>query len=248
MPPGFANQPTPITAATYTENVVIDEATPLVSVVVYDDSDQKEAIQPVCRDLPFAIFFAGHAAVMLGLGIFTAPKGFDQLQFNTTSIEEEIRKGDDVTDEDVQEFKQFVTAAIEYLQVYPVRILLYIVVPCCLLAYVFGAISTAFIIKRFPRVAVYGCLISSVAMVAVLMLTSAIASGSDFVFGLTILAIAAAIYYVSVAWRMVPFAAVNLKVALEGMGRNSGMYLVAFLFAELGFVWVIYWFYVVVGK
>ena len=54
-------------------------------------------------------------------------------------------------------------------------------------------------------------------------------------------------YFVSVAWRMVPFAAVNLKGALEGINRNCGMYVVACVFAELGFCWVIYWLYVVVG-
>eukprot|EP00977_Amphora_coffeiformis_P024075 scaffold15034_cov181-Amphora_coffeaeformis.AAC.7 len=242
MPPGVANPGNHaplVAAATYTENVVIDEATPLVSVVVYNDSEQKEAIHPVCRDLPFAIIFAVHAAVILWLGIFTAPKGFDQLQFNATSIEEEIRKGDDVTDEDLQEFKQFVTAAIEYVQVYPLRIVLYVVIPCCLLAYVFGAISTAFVIKPCPHVVVYGCLISSVAMVTMLMSMSAIASGSTFVYGLTILAIGASIYYVSVVWKTVPFAAVNLKIAVEALGRNSGMYFVAFCFAELGFAWIL---------
>ena len=251
MPPGVASQrnhTTPVAAATYTEDVVIDEATPLVSVVVYDDSEQKEIIQPFCRDLPFAIIFAVHAVIILSLGIFIAPKGFDQLQFNTTFIEEEIRKEDEVTDEDSQEFKQVFTAAVEYIHVYPVRIVLYIVVPCCLLAYVFGVISTAFIIKPCPRVAVYGCLISSVAMVAILMLMSAVASGSIFVYAFTILAVGASIYYVSVVWQTVPFAAVNLKIAVEALGRNSGMYVVAFLFAELGFVWVLFWIYVVVGK
>ena len=250
MPPGVANpgnRTTPVAAATYTENVVIDEATPLVSVVVYNESEQKEAIHPVCRDLPFALLFVVHAAVILSLGIFTAPKGFDQLQFNTTSIEEEIRKEDDIIDEDFQEFKQFVTAAIEYVQIYPLRIVLYIVIPCCLLAYAFG-VSTAFVIQPCPRVVVYGCLIASVAMVIIFMLMSAIASGSAFVYGLTILAIGASIYYVSMVWKTVPFAAVNLKIAVEALGRNSGMYIVAFFFAELGFVWLLFWIYVVVGK
>lgn len=255
MTPGVANESTNqgATATTplappHAEHVVIDEATPLVSVVVHDDSSPEQEIAPVCQDMTFAVLFAIHAAAILFFGIFTAPKGFQQLEFNVTSIEDEIRKQDDVTDEDMQEVKQFLTAAIEYVQVYPARIVLYIVVPCGLLAYAFGVASTAVVIKPCPRVAVYGCLISSVVLLASLMVMSAIASGSTPFWVLTAFAVGALLYYVSMAWKMVPFAAVNLKIALEGMGRNSGMYIVAFLFAELGFVWVLFWIYVVVGK
>lgn len=257
MPPGVESSPnqTPLVSAsvaptTYgTENVIIDgETSPLVSVVVHDDSSDDKLSQPVCRDLPFAILFCVHAIVMAWLGIFTAPQGYDEIKINATAIEEEIRKGDDMTDEDMKEFEEFVSAAAAYLQVYPVRILVYIIVPCCLLAYVLGAVSTAFIIKPYPKIAVYGCLVSAIAWMVVIMIGSAIASGSIFVLVGTGLALAASIYYVSIAWKMVPFAAVNLKIALEGMGRNNGMYLVAFLFAELGFCWVLYWFYTVVGK
>ena len=232
-----------------TENVLIDEeVSPLVAVVVHDDSDGKSA-EPVCRDVPFAVLFVIHAIVMAWLGIFMAPKGYDEIgKIDPASIEDEIRKGNDVTEEDIKQFEDFLSAAAAYVQVYPVRILALIVVPCCLLAYVFGAATTAFIIKPYPRVAVYSCLISSVLLVVVLLILGAVSSGSVFVYLTTGLALAATIYYVSIAWKMVPFASVNLKIALEGMGRNSGMYIVAFVFAELGFVWVLYWFYVLVGE
>ena len=251
MPPGVENPIVPALAVptTYgTENVLIDEeVSPLVSVVVHDDSDGK-SIEPVCRDLPFAILFILHAIVMAWLGVAVAPQGYDQIKINTTSIEEEIRKGDDVTEEDIQEFENFLSAAAAYVQVYPLRILAFIVVPCCLLAYAFGALTTAFIIRPYPRFVVSSCLISSVVLMATLLIVGALTSGSVFVYLTTGLALAATIYYVRIAWNMIPFAAVNLKIALEGMGRNSGMYLVAFCFAELGFVWVLYWFYVLVGR
>jgi hypothetical protein len=256
MSPGLSNQSdeTPIVSATAipttygTEDVVIDgEITPLVSIVVHDESDDKMGAAPSYRDVPFAVLFAVHAIVMAWLGISVAPKGCDVVNFNVTAIEDEIRQSDDISEKDMEDFEQFISAAVGYIQVYPIRILYYIVVPSCLLAYVIGMAGTTLILKPFPRVAVYASLICSVVWVAVLMLGSAFASGSGFVFALTGLSLAFAIYYVSTVWKMVPFAAVNLKVALEGIGRNSGMYIVAFLFAELGFCWVMYWLYVFVG-
>jgi hypothetical protein len=79
------------------------------------------------------------------------------------------------------------------------------------------------------------------------LILSAIATASPIGIVFTGLALAASIYYVSIAWRIVPFASINLKISLEGIGRNSGIYLVAFLFATLGFAWVIYWLYIVIG-
>lgn len=241
-----------------TETVVIDaEASPLV--VVHDEQQQRLAanadastssasMAPTCRDLPFAILFGLHAVAMACLGMFAAPQGYKRIKIDMTLIEDEIRKGDDTTEEDVQNFEQFVADAAAYMQIYPLRIVTHIVIPSCLLAYVLGAVSTAFCIKPFPRLAVYTCLVCSVVWVAIVMLWTAIASGSTLVYLLTGLAVAASMYYVSIAWKMVPFAAINLKMALQGMGHNSGVYLVAFFFAELGFCWVLYWLYVVVGK
>ena len=205
-------------------------------------------MEPVCRDFPFAVLFVMHAVVMAYLGIFVAPKGCNELTINTTSIEEEMRKSDDLTEEDIQEFEHFLKDSVAFLSVYPLRILVFIVVPCCLLAYVFGLIFTAFVIKPFTRLAVYGCLIFSIVLAVSLLIVGALMSGSIVVYGMTGLALAASIYYVSIAWQMVPFASVTLAAALEGMGQNSGIYIVAFCFAELGFVWVLYWFYVLVGK
>jgi Plasma-membrane choline transporter len=46
---------------------------------------------------------------------------------------------------------------------------------------------------------------------------------------------------------MVPFAAVNLKVATKGVTQNCGLFLVAFLFMKLGVMWVVFWSYTAVG-
>lgn len=255
------SQDAPIIAAvlesygTEPENVVFDEATATTAVhevtplVIPEDSAGKADLDltPTYRDVPFAILFLAQIGVMLWLGVAIAPSGFDKMDFNLTAIEDEIRKSDDVTEEDMREFEEFTGEVVEYAQVYPARILIYLVLPCAILAFVFALLATAFVMKPCAKKLVYSCLLGSLGWTAVVMLSASIASNQPFVYLLTAAMIAAVSYYVSVAWRVVPFAAVNLKVALEGIGRNCGMYVVACVFAELGFCWVLYWIYVVVG-
>ena len=204
--------PAPISYGATAAHVIIDGdvTSPLVPVVVHNSNSNEEInlSAPVCRDLPFAILFLLHAVVMGWLGIFTAPQGYDEIQINTTFIEDQMRQGDDISEEDVQQFQEFVAAAAAYLEVYPLRILLYIIIPCCLLAYAFGAIATAFVIKPHPKEAVYGCLICSVAWMAFILILGTIASHSFFMVVGAGLALTACWYYVSIAWQTVPFAAV----------------------------------------
>jgi hypothetical protein len=229
-----------------TATPVTGEATPLV---VPEDSVEKVnlGLAPTYSDVPFALLFWAQVGIMIWLGVAVAPRGFEKLSFNATAIEGEMRKNDDVTEEDLRQFEEFAGEVVEYAQVYPVRILLYLVVPCALLAFIFAYFTTAFIMKPYVKPLVYSCLVGSLVWTAVVMLSASIASNQLFVYLSTAAMLVAVGYYVSVAWRMVPFAAVNLKGALEGINRNCGMYVVACVFAELGFCWVIYWIYVVVG-
>lgn len=220
-----------------------DEMTPLMASVEVGPMDSA----PIYRDVPFAILFYIHLAIMLWLGIDIAPKGYDKIDINYTAIEDEMRKGDDFTDEDIAQMEEFAKEAAKFIQVYPVRILFAFVLPCALLAFFFASLVMLFMIKPCPKTWVYGCLIESFAFVFILMTMSTIASGSFFMLLTTGISMAAILYYIKIAWRMVPFAAVNLKVALEGVGRNFGVYVVAFIFAKLGVLWVLYWLYVVVG-
>jgi hypothetical protein len=218
-----------------------DETSPLVITGDAEDSS------PRCQDLAFAIVFWIHAVLMIWLGLFKAPKGFEDIHFDFSSIEEEMRKGGDVTEEDIVQIEEFATQVSEFVKVYPTRILFYLLLPCCIIAFAIAFLITAFFVKKFPRTFVYSSLVGSMAMMVIIMVGSALASGSLFVAVITGLMLFGVIYYVSVAWRMVPFAAVNLKASLEGISRNCGIYLVAFVFAELGFVWLVFWLYTFVG-
>jgi len=224
-----------------------EELIPLVNVVVDDPDAPGDPASPEWRDLPFALLFWAHLAVMIWLGVAIAPKGFELVHLNLEEIEEEMRKNDDVTEETIGQFDKFVSDVAAYLEIYPARIALCLVVPCCVLAFVFGLLGTSTILKPCPRTIIYSCLVSTILWTVIILLSSAIATGGAFLYIMTGVSLLAVAYYVRLAWRMVPFAAVNLKVALEGIGQNCGIFIVAFLFAEIGFFWVIYWFYVLVG-
>jgi Plasma-membrane choline transporter len=228
-----------------------DEVTPLIAVseVITGDYDAKEG-DPVYRDVPFAVLFLIHLCIMLWLGIFVAPAGYEKLaDFNFTSIENEIRKdGDDsISDEDLRKMEAFAAEASDYLQVYPYRIVVNLVLPCLLISFLLAFVLTAAIIKPYTTPFVYSSLVGSIVGTAIMMISMAVASHSLPMYCLTGLSLLGVLYYVRLAWAMVPFAAVNLKVALTGITMNWGMYIIAFVFAQLGFLWNIYWVYVLIG-
>lgn len=235
-----------------TANLARYGAVPVVTIdAAYEHVSMLEASAPSppqFQDIYFGVLFWIHAAVMLWLGLSVAPRGYEDMNFDLASIEDEIRKGgNDVKEEDFQKFHEFLNRATEYMQIYPVRIVHYLIVPSCCVAFGIALVTTFFILQPFPRTVVYGCLIGSFATSAVLFITSALASNSFFLSFMMFVMMVAVIYYVRLAWRMAPFAAVNLKIALVGMSQNWGIYVVACIITELGFFWLVFWFYTVVG-
>ena len=115
-----------------------DEVTPLIPVsdVITGDYDGKDGA-PVFRDVPFALLFLIHFCIMLWLGIFVAPVGYEQLDFNFTVIEDEIQKNGDnsTTDEDIQSMEIFAEELSDFVQVYPYRIVIYLILPSLLVSF-----------------------------------------------------------------------------------------------------------------
>ena len=228
-----------------------DVIVPLVNVVVDGPISDPDAVAaPVWRDVPFAVLFWIHLAVMVWLGLSTSSKGFDLIDVNVNvrDIEDAMRKSDDITEDDIHHFEDFMENAAAYLEVYPTRIVTLLILPCCLSAFLFGLIGMNHIIKPCPKTIVYSCLIASIAGITLTLLASAIASGEVFLYITSGLSLIAVGYFVKMVWKMVPFAAFNMKFSLEGISQNWGIFIVAFLFAEVGFLWVVYWFYIVIGK
>jgi Plasma-membrane choline transporter len=234
--------------------VAVDEQTsPLFCVAdaVNSNCDDANAggSEPIYQDVAFAVLFCLHLAVMLYLGIFVAPDGYTTLhEMNWTRVEDEMRsETDDVTDEDWEKMERVAQEVSDYLRVYPFRIALYLVVPSLLFGFLLAFLVTMAILRPFPKTMVHASLIGSVLCTTIIMLSTAIATNALPMYCIAGVAIAGMLYYVKLAWRMVPFAAVNLKVALQGIGTNWGLYFVAFVFSQLGFLWNLFWLYAVVG-
>lgn len=232
-----------------TETVAIDEdATPLILYHYETDTPNPSDNEiPVFQDVFFAILFWVHLLFMVWLGVEVAPTGYEKIDINWTMIEQKIKEGDDVTEEDFTKFEDFLGQATDFLEVYPYRIVVYLVVPCLLISFLLALLATATLIKPFPKPIVYASLIGSVLGTILVLGSFALSTGSLLSILLAGLMLMGVGYYVKIAWRMVPFAAVNLKVALEGIGKNLGVYLVAFLLSQLGFVWNIFWVYILIG-
>jgi uncharacterized membrane protein YeaQ/YmgE (transglycosylase-associated protein family) len=242
--------------------------------------NDETVISPVYRDVPFAIVFALHCGIMAWLGIWIAPIGYTYMDH--FDVKADIDWNDwkeqlefDWTEDDLHMMESFMAQTVAYLQVYPTRIFVWLILPCIVLAFVAGWLVTALGIRPCPQGMIYSYLIGSMVgacSITILALVSFIRSDNDdvdyngdgggdnddhdaesngnivLVVILTVALLGGLAYRLRVYyWPRVAFCAVNLRVALIGIGRNYGTYVVAFTFAVLGFAWVLYWIYVFVG-
>jgi len=230
---------------------------PAAADVLFDDDGNNNLLNniddgsysPVWRDVPFAVLFYLHFGVMIYLGVAVAPKGYETFEsVDFESIKDAIREGsDDVTEDQLAQLEAFVVESGKFLSVYPQRLFRYLLVPSAFVAFALAILVIVLLMRPCPRTMVYGCLIESFALMSVLMIAGCLASSSAFSYLFTAVVLASIAYYVTIAWRMVPFAAVNLKVAVRAISQNFGIFVVALAFAKLGLLWVAYWCYVLVG-
>lgn len=219
------------------------EAAPLVGV------HEDDFAEPVYRDVGWALLFLAHLGVMIFLAIAYGSFGTTEtaaLSNNTTDWKTEMEAEMD-DDEAIHQIEAFAEQVEAYVQVYPMRIFSFIVVPCALLASIFSYIGTAFIIPSCPTAIVQFSLLGSIGWTIAVTLLGAISTGSWFAWLMSAGLIAVVIYYVKIVWNLIPFASVNLRVSLQGVSANWGIYIIAFLFSILGFVWTVFWVYVAIG-
>lgn len=218
------------------------ETAPLVGV------DEDDFAEPVYRDVVWALLFLVHLGVMIFLGVVYGSFGVDSAAayMNTTDWKQEIEAEMD-DDEAIHQVEAFAKQVEAYVEVYPMRIFSFIVVPCALLASGFCYFGTAFVIPSCPTAIVQFSLLGSIGWTIALTLLMSISTGSVFAWLMSAGLIAIVVYYVRIVWNLIPFASVNLKVSLKGVSVNWGLYIIAFLFSVLGFIWAIFWAYVAIG-
>jgi hypothetical protein len=217
-----------------------------------EEEDEKIGNQsgPVFRDLVFAVLFYIQLIGMLYAGIVYSPQGYENIDkvMNYTFIREQIElQSDDMTPEDWQQFDTFVSQVSDYISVYPIRIFLWTLLPGALFAFFFAHFIIMFVVPRFSTVLVKLSLLLPVPLLLAFILFWIIASptiGSLLIAGLLGIVV---VYYVRLVWPMIPFAAVNLKVATIGINANMGTHLWAFFSCEVSVIWVLFWLYATFG-
>ena len=231
----------------------LPEATPLV--FASDDQSYlnlKDVINevPRFRDLPFLILFLAHLAVILGLAIAYGGRTtqlYSKIDYNVSHWQTLI-DDDTTSEEDWKQFEDIASTAQSWVPVYFPRIAYNIILPSALVAYVVSYIWTAVILPACPTAMVVSALLGSVAWTLLLTITVGMASGFNlFAMLFCGLVMGCVGYYLKMVWKLIPFAAVNLNVALRGISANCGMYIVAFIFSMVGFVWTLLWVCTVVG-
>jgi hypothetical protein len=206
---------------------------------------------PEYRDVPFSILFFAHLAVMVWLAIDCGTFTVIQIDPNVTNWRTTIFVDDDnaPNDEEWHQFEKMVQDAEDWAAVYLKRILENVIIPSAFVAYGVSYILTALVIPSCPTAMVVSTLLGSLAWTLALTIFILAASGFNnllaFLFCGAIMA--AVVYYLRMVWRLIPFTAVNLQMALQGISANCGMYIVAFSFSIVGFAWTLLWIYIGVG-
>lgn len=231
----------------------LPEATPLVvSPDDHLDGRLEDILKetPRFRDLPFLILFLAHLVVILGLAIAYGGRTtelYNKIDYNVTHWHTLV-DDDTTSDQDWKQFEDMALTTQSWAPVYLPRIAYYIILPTALVAYLVGYIWTAAILPACPTVMVVSALLGSVAWTFLFTISVGMASGFN-VFAMLFcgLAMACVGYYLKLVWKLIPFAAVNLSVAVRGISANCGMYIVAFIFSMVGFFWMLLLVFTLVG-
>lgn len=155
--------------------------------------------------------------------------------------------GIDEMNEAIKEDEKIKDEALESAEVYAGRIFYQLIIPCAIAAFTVAWVVTAFVIPSCPTQIVQSSLLGYVgyAIITTIFICKSSPAWYSFLGAAAIVGVT--LYYVYIAWRLIPFAASNLTMVLQGVRSNLGIYLVVFLFSIVGFLWTALWFYVIIG-
>jgi hypothetical protein len=225
----------------------------------FSDRDQLHTLPPTnkldntpkFRDSLFGIVFWVQIVVMVYVAWMYSSAGYQRISrdFNWTQIEQQaLADSDDVvTPEKLAELQDLMEKAYEYMQGYRDRLLYYSKVPASIAALVFVNITLKWILKPCTNFMVTSTLLCSVIFVTIIMIALLILEPCVFTLVLTCVVIGAVFFFACTVRSLIPFVTANLKVALEGIGQNLGIYLWAIIFSYVCLIWVVFWVYTFVG-
>ena len=245
-----------------------DETTPLVASItpiqggIYGDPDNINGVvkpsagEPAFQDPVFAVLWILQFLAVLYLGIFVAPLGYDGVSeqiedMNITAMLHEIPdQNDDLSPEDKEEWAEMFDQLPTFLEVYVERIVTFAVLPAVEAAVIMSLVKIFFLFAPCARNVVRGSLIMTLLLALVFAISNVINSSSwvlpTMVSGLVLAGVSFFVYKV---WPLVPFATINLRIALKAISfkNNCGAFIWGILLTELCCYWVCFWFYTSFG-
>lgn len=185
-------------------------------------SSSAEESTPVYRDVPFAILFFLQLGVMGYVGTFYGSWG------NTSTASN--GDGDDSADfaPIIESCKKLIPASI-------------------IISFFTSAWTVEFALPRYPVLFVQASLLSSAITTVVMGLALMVAAPGILAVGIALGLTFFMCWYVNRLWVFIPFAAANLKLGVQAISTNWGIYFVALFLGLVNFAWVIFWTYTANG-
>lgn len=227
--------------------------------VEYNDPYAREADEDIsgyggarCRDVPWAFAFWLHFATVMYLGLCVSPKGYkmmDEMNFDIQQIHDFLQESfvndDDFTDVDLEMLTAFLKDFQSWWTMYPPRILGFAL---ALVAFAFCLNIAKTLVRNIMVALVSFSLVSPVVVLTFIFILGLAHHPSVWFFLAGTLVIGLFVVFIrKTMWPKIEFAAINLQIALHGIGNNLGTYLLAFFCAKLTLTWILFWCYTTIG-
>ncbi|CAJ1963450.1 unnamed protein product [Cylindrotheca closterium] len=205
-----------------------------------------------CHDLTWAVLFWAHIATVVYAGTQLAPQGYSMMQKNDFDLQQlhdfmqDNFITDDFTAKDLDQLTHFLYELQVWWGIYPIRIL-WFGIAVAVVSFGLNMFKIYFIIRAHTPFFVAASLIIPGGIFGCLLILMMSDQGLfGFLFCVTVLGFLA-LYIRKLLWPKLHFAALNLEIALTGIGSNMGTYVWTFAMVEITVLWIVFWCYTVLG-
>ncbi|CAJ1963448.1 unnamed protein product [Cylindrotheca closterium] len=206
---------------------------------------------PECHNLFWAVLYWTHIAVVVYAGTQLAPQGYlmmEKDEFDLQQLHDFMQdrfvNDDDFTAQDLDELTHFLDEFQAWWGVYPPRIAWFswgVAVVSFFLNLVKNIIPSRTICFVTYSLVIFGIILGLFLMI--------LTSGMGF-WGFVISAVLIgflAVFIRKQLWPKIHFAALNLEIALTGIGKNLGTYAWVMAWAKMTIAWIAFWCYTFLG-
>ncbi|KAL3938651.1 MAG: hypothetical protein SGBAC_006487 [Bacillariaceae sp.] len=216
---------------------------------VFDDETTDGGAE--CHDLIWAVLFYGHIAVVLYAGTQLAPQGYTMMENDSFDLQKlhdlmqaHFVNDDDFTAENLDQLTHFLHEFQAWWAIYTIRIAWFswgMAIVSFFINLVKNIVSSRTICFVSSSLVVFGIILG-----LFLMIVFSDKGFFGFVVAVVLIGLLAA-YIRKRLWPKIQFVALNLEIALAGIGNNLGTYVWVIACAKLTLAYIAFWCYTVLG-